>query len=163
MKTLNKVTLIIALFLVVGVTISCNQSANKKREAKSAADSIEVAQIRNERILEAKLFMQKELDSMYLRIDKLDENDPDFAQKLDKELEEFQANMDNLNNQLREDGYEFDKEVKKEYESWKESSKELKNKVTKWLDKAGDNIDELGKDVKRNFKEFKESFKKEDK
>jgi|GEM_PF-5368387 len=35
--------------------------------------------------------------------------------------------------------------MKKEYESWKESRNELKGKFKKWLDKVGDNIDELGK------------------
>ena len=41
-------------------------------------------------------------------------------------------------------------------------SKELKEKAQRWADKAGDNLDELGNEIKMSFNEFKESLKSHD-
>lgn len=162
MKTINKITFIIALLLVMGFVLSCNQSGNKNRSANDIADSVEVMRMKNERFLEAKERMQRELDRTYKRIENLDESDPDFNRKLDLELARFQADIDSLNNRLRADGYEINREMKVQYELLRENSNDLKHKVKRWLDRTGDNLDELGNDIKRNFKEFKESLKKKD-
>jgi hypothetical protein len=48
------------------------------------------------------------------------------------------------------------------YDSLRIKSNELKAKLKRWADKTGENLDELGEDIKRNFEEFKESLRDDD-
>jgi hypothetical protein len=162
MKTHYTFKLAIASLFIAGALVSCNQTAKNNRTTDTTVDSMEVMRINKARMDETRTRARYEMDRIRMRWDSLDSKDPDFNTKLDRELDRFNSDLDSLDYRLARDGYEMDDEMDRRYDSLRIKSNELKAKLKRWADKTGENLDELGEDIKRNFEEFKESLRDDD-
>ncbi len=158
MKTFNKMVL---AGLIIGVMMSCNQSAKKNNSENATIDTVEIMHMNKARLDETWVRTQHEMEVIRLRMDSIDEKDPDFNRKLDAEIVRFNADLDTLEYRFTQDNVEIDEELNMRYDSLRIKSTELKGKLKRWSDQTGENLEELESDIKTSFREFKESLKNE--
>lgn len=162
MKTRNTLKLALTSLFIVGTMVSCNPPTINERTETEKRDSLEALRKNKIRADETRFMSQFELDRMSIYFDSLDISDPNFNRKLHDAMERFENDMDSMNFRLRRDGYEIDDETNRRHDSLRMKSKELKAKAERWANKAGDNLDELGNEIKMSFNDFKESLKSHD-
>lgn len=141
MKKKRKMTIVVAVvtMLVSGLLFSCQQ------KPKQNEDMVDRAEVEFEKFKED--------------IEDLSENDPQFVDKLEKELIEFEATMEEIGENAEKSGDEATDEINSAINDIREEARMLKNKVTLWSDKTGDNLEDLGEEIKDDFKNFKESLR----
>ncbi len=158
MKTYKMELAFLALF-IAGTMVSCNQSANNNRDEKVEVDTVEIIHLYKIRQNDARSHYRQEMDRIRLRWDSLDEKDPNFNRNLDAEIDRLNADLDTMNYRFQQDNVDIDDDWNSRNDSLRRKSAELKDKIERWTNKTGENLEELGKDIKRNFNEFKESLK----
>ena len=163
MKTINNLKLGIIILFVAATMVSCNQPAKKNHTGNAGIDSTEVMGLNRAKTDETKVRWNREMERLRMRLDSLDENDPEFNTRLRVQLERFDAELDNLDHKMQEEGHEMDREMKTWRDSLKAKNNELRNKLKRWTNKTGENLEELGNDIKREFRELKESLKSDNK
>jgi len=159
MNTMKILKLALVSLLVAGFIVSCNQSARNNRNESSGIDSMEVMGINNARHDEIHGMTQREMELVRMRLDSLDENDPDFNMKLNQELDRFNADMDSINAHLTKNNVGSNDDLRSRYDSVRIKSDALKNKLERWTDKTGENLEELEDEIKTEFRELKEFLK----
>ncbi|WP_159520583.1 hypothetical protein [Sunxiuqinia indica] len=160
MNTIKIFKLALVSLLMAGFSVSCNQSAkNNRNEKSSGIDSMEVMGINNARHDEIRGRTQSEMERVRMRLNSLDENDPDFNGKLNQELDRFNADMDSINAHLANNNFETSDDYRSRYDSVRIKSNELKNKLERWTDKTSENLEELEDEIKTEFRELKEFLK----
>ena len=162
MKRKNLLMMTIMVLLVAGLTVSCNSPSknNTGTMERNEIENVDESEM-NREYQRAVQKAEEELEELRNDLDKLDENDPDFATKLNRELDEFNEEMDELGDDLRRGGNNLSNETDQALQNARMKARQLGDKVDKWADKTGDNLEELGDDIKRNFRELKEDLKRD--
>ena len=155
MKTLKLFTLSL---LIAGLMISCNQS-NKNNNSSTSGDHNQISASDRAKYDDFIKKAKKEINESWIKLNKLDENETDFNIKLNRELDELDSKMDNLADELNDKGQDLKNNANKLFYKVRVKSKGLKDKLKRWSSKTGDNLDNLGNDIKKEFRELKESVK----
>ncbi len=161
MKRKNIITGTIMVVFVLGLMVSCNKTARNNNPNEERNEIATDNSVNSEDYQAAVEKAESELEDLRQALDKIDENDPDFAAKLDKELNEFNENMDEISKDLKEGSNNLGKETDEAVNNARMKARELENNLDKWADKTGDNLEQLGNDIKQNFRELKEDLKKD--
>ena len=150
---------LIASLITLGYLVSCNQSTRNNNTVNSAIDTVEIAGMNKARVDETKTNVQREFDYISNRLDRLDENDPEFNTKLRMELDRLNTNFDTLEYRFSQNNTYYDDDLRNRYDSVRTKSNNLDDKLKRWSEKTGENLEELGNEIKREFGELKESLR----
>lgn len=159
MKTISKFKWVVAFMVALGFLISCNQSPKNNRDDSTDVDSEEIRGMNDARVDETEVYVQTEMDRIHSRLDNLDENDPEFNTKLRGEMDRLRTDFDSLKYRFHQNTSDYDDDLRTRYDSIRVKRNDLDDKLERWSEETGENLEELGDDIKREYRELKESLR----
>jgi len=102
----------------------------------------------------------KEVEKFSERLESISHDDPDFSTKLTNAIDDFEESIQNISDDIEEKGIETEYDIKRKLDDITGKNQNLKRTLNEWRDKTGDDIEDLGNEVKEEFNELKDLVKK---